>query len=189
MNYFITSLKMLAIMTIICGILYPIGIFVTADALFPGKSNGSLIERNHRIVGSSLIGQQFSKPEFFWGRPSAIANNPMPSGGSNLNPLGEQLKGTIQARMDSITKFHGYVNIHFIPKDLLFSSGSGVDPHISPSAAYFQVDRIARFRKFDAIQKNKLKQLIKSSIEKPDLGIFGEYRVNIVLLNIKLLEL
>lgn len=181
--------KVLLAMTVITGIIYPLFITGFAQICFPSKANGSMIFKEQKLIGSELIGQQFNQPENFWGRPSAIGNNPMPSGGSNLSPVSKEFKDVFQARVDTIRKYHGNIDINQIPKDLLFASASGVDPHISPYAAYFQVDRIAKARNFDNIQKKKLKELIKKSIESPDLVIFGESRVNVLELNLKLNDL
>lgn len=183
------GLKLLIAMTVITGIIYPLFITGYAQLFFPDKANGSMIFKEQKLIGSELIGQEFTHPENFWGRPSAIGNNPLPSGGSNLSPVGGELKEQVQARMDTIQKYHGDLPMHQIPKDLLFASASGVDPHISPSAAYFQVDRIAKARNFDNIQKKMLKDMIKKSIESPDLVIFGEARVNVLEINLKLNDL
>ncbi|MEI6091179.1 MAG: potassium-transporting ATPase subunit KdpC [bacterium] len=183
------GLKLLLAMTVITGIIYPLFITGFAQLFFSDKANGSMIIKEHKLIGSELIGQKFTHPGNFWGRPSAIGNNPLPSGGSNLSPVGEELKEQVQARIDTIQKYHGNLSINQIPKDLLFASASGVDPHISPSAAYFQVDRIAKARNFDNIQKINLKELIKKSIESPDLVIFGDSRVNVLELNLKLNDL
>ncbi len=185
----IIALKLLVIMTVITGIIYPLAISGFSQLAFSDKANGSMIKQNEKIIGSELIGQQFVKPEYFWGRPSAIGNNPMPSGGSNLSPVSPEFKIQFQARVDTIRKYHGNIAIKQIPKDLLFASASGVDPHISPSAANFQVDRITNARHYNSEQKQKVNNLIKSMIESPDLFIFGEPRINVLKLNIKLSEI
>jgi K+-transporting ATPase ATPase C chain len=182
----IIALKMFMVLTIITGFIYPLVITGFAQIVFPNKANGSMIIENNRVVGSELIGQQFIKPEFFWGRPSAVDYNPMPSGGSNLNPIGKTFKEQFLARVDTLRKYYGNIDIHSIPKDLLFASGSGVDPHISPEAAYFQVERIAKARNFDEKKKEYIIKIIESSIEKPDFYIFGESRINVLLLNLRL---
>jgi potassium-transporting ATPase KdpC subunit len=187
-NLFI-AIKLFIILSLITGIIYPFAITGIGQLVFPHKANGSMIKINNNIIGSELIGQKFDSTIYFWGRPSAIDYNPMPSGGSNLNPVGTQLKDQIQARIDSIYTPLGYTEITKIPKDLLFASASGVDPHISPEASYFQVDRIADARNFNMDQKNKLFELIKKSIESPDLYILGEPRVNVLLLNLELNKL
>ncbi|MCX6152791.1 MAG: potassium-transporting ATPase subunit KdpC [Candidatus Kapabacteria bacterium] len=182
----ITALKAFILLTIICGVIYPLTITGIAQITFPSKANGSMIYQNNQIIGSELIGQQFSKPEFFWGRPSSINNNPNSSGASNLGPTGKAFKAQFNARVDTIRKYHGKIEVNTIPKDLLFASGSGVDPEISPEAAFFQVERIAKARKYTTDQMNKLKDIVKSSIEAPDFQVFGEERVNVLLLNLRL---
>jgi potassium-transporting ATPase KdpC subunit len=189
MKNIMIALKIFIAMTFITGIIYPVVITGYAQIFSPNKANGSMIKSVNKTLGSELIGQQFTKPEFFWGRPSAIANNPMPSGGSNLSPVGLAFKSQFQARIDTIRKYHGNLEINDIPKDLLFASASGVDPHISPEAAYFQVDRISKARHFSSEQRKNLNDIIKSSIESPDLLIFGELRVNILLLNLKIIKI
>jgi K+-transporting ATPase ATPase C chain len=188
MKQIIIGLKVLIILTVITGVIYPLTITGFAQLFFQNKANGSMIIKENKIIGSELIGQQFTKPEFFWGRPSAIGNNPMPSGGSNLSPVSKEFKVQFQARVDTIRKYHGNINVKDIPKDLLFASASGVDPHISPEAAYFQVDRIAKNRNYTKARKLELIQLINSSIEKSDMFILGEPRVNVLKLNVKLMD-
>ena len=177
---------MFLLMTVITGLIYPLMITAYAQLMHPYKSNGSMISFNNKIIGSELIGQQFIKPEYFWGRPSSIGNNPMPSGGSNLNPLGSTFKEYFSTRVDTIRKYHGNIELSSIPRDLLFSSGSGVDPHISLEAAYFQIERISKYRHLSELQIKKLKEIVQSSIESPDLLIFGEYRINVLKLNLQL---
>jgi potassium-transporting ATPase KdpC subunit len=184
-NLFI-AIKLFIILSVITGLIYPFAITGIGQIVFPHKANGSMIKINEKIIGSELIGQKFDSTIYFWGRPSAIDYNPMPSGGSNLNPVGTQLKDRIQICMDSTYAPLGYTEITKIPKDLLFASASGVDPHISPEAACFQVDRVAEARKFSEEKKKKLIELINKSIELPDLFIFGEPRVNVLLLNLQL---
>ncbi len=184
MKNILIALKVFIALTLITGIMYPLAITGFAQIVFPKQANGSMIFKENQIVGSVLIGQQFSKPEYFWGRPSAIGNNPMPSGGSNINPVGSTFKEQFMARVDTIRKYHGNLAVNSIPKDLLFASGSGVDPHISPEAAYFQVDRIAKTRKYTEEQKKNLIKLVSASIENPDFFIFGEERVNVLKLNL-----
>lgn len=180
------AIRVFILLTLITGVIYPLAITSFAQIFYPNKANGSMIIKENKIVGSEFIGQQFTSPGYFWGRPSAIGNNPMPSGGSNLSPVSKEFKVQFQARVDTIRKYHGYIEVNKIPKDLLFASASGVDPHISPKAAYFQVERIAKFRHLSDNQIIKLKKLIQSSIEKPDFYIFGEFRINVLELNLKL---
>jgi K+-transporting ATPase ATPase C chain len=188
MKNLMTALKIFVVLTVITGLIYPLAITAFAQIICPSKANGSMIIKENKIIGSELIGQQFTKPEFFWGRPSAIGNNPMPSGGSNLSPVSKEFKVQFQARVDTIRKYHGNIEVNLIPKDLLFASASGVDPHISPEAAYFQVERIAKVRNFNLLKKLELIKFINSSIERPDMFILGQPRVNVLLLNLKLME-
>lgn len=186
MKNFIIAIKLFLIMTVITGIIYPLFITGFAHFVFPQKADGSMISNEQKIIGSELIGQHFSRPEYFWGRPSAIQNNPMPSAGSNLNPVGDSLKLQVQSRIDTIRKYQGNLKISEIPKDLLFASGSGVDPHISPEVVFFQFDRVINYRHFSEEQKNILRKIIINSIESPDINIFGEPRVNVLNLNLEL---
>lgn len=186
MKQLIIAIKMFVVMSLITGILYPLSVTIFAQLFFSEKANGSLIYEAKKCYGSELIGQQFVKPEYFWGRPSAIGNNPVPSGGSNLSPLGTKFKEQVTINSNIIRKYHGNIEIGSIPRDLLFSSGSGVDPHISPDAALFQIGRIVKYRHFSELQTEKLKELVKKSIEGPDWFILGEYRVNVLKLNLQL---
>ena len=189
MKNLITGMLLLLFLTVITGFVYPFAIYLIGDQFWGKKANGSLIMRGDTIVGSEILGQKFSSPEYFWGRPSAIDNNPTPSGGSNLNPIGNKFKEIFSSRVDTIRKYHGNIPVEEIPKDLLFASGSGVDPHISAAAAYFQIDRVSRFRHLNESQKLNLKATIDSSIDKRDLFVLGEERVNVLELNMKLSEL
>ncbi len=186
MKTLINAIKILLFLTITCGIIYPLVITTVAQLLFPNMANGSLIIRNNKIVGSELIGQEFTDPAYFSGRPSAIANNPMPSGGSNLTPLGNSFKKQFKSRIDTIKKYHNIINTNAIPKDLLFSSASGVDPDISPEAAYFQVNRICQYRKLNNNQKQVLIDYITNNIEHSSFNILGEDRIKVLNLNLYL---
>jgi K+-transporting ATPase ATPase C chain len=186
MKQIIIAFKLLVVMTVITGVIYPLVITGAAQVIFPSKSNGSFIKQKGKIIGSKLVGQQFSSPRYFWGRPSAINNKPMPTGGSNLSPVGQPLKEQVLARKDTISKYHGNLALNQIPKDLLFASASGVDPHISPEAAFFQIERIVKARNFDKPKSDKLRNLVNKYKEARQLGIFGEKRINVLLLNIEL---
>ena len=177
------AFAMLVFMTIVTGIFYPLVITGLAQLLYPVKANGSMIVENKKVIGSELIGQNFVSTRYFWGRPSAINNYPMPSGGSNLNPVGENFKTQFQARVDSIRKYKKNIELNDIPKDLLFSSASGVDHEISSAAAFFQIDRIAEARNFNENQKSKLIDAVKKAIQYPTFYILGEERVNVLKLN------
>jgi len=183
------AIKLFLVLTIITGLIYPLAITGVSQLIFHNNANGSMIIKNNKLIGSELIGQQFIRPDFFWGRPSAIGNNPMPSGGSNLSPVGLPFREQFNARLDTIMKYHGKLPIDSIPKDLLFASASGVDPHISPEADYFQASRVANYRNFNSEQRKELNKLIGQSVEKPDLLILGQARVNVLKLNVKLMDL
>jgi K+-transporting ATPase ATPase C chain len=176
---------MLVLLTVLTGALYPALITGLAQALFPGKANGSLIRQDGKIVGSSLIGQPFSDPAHFWGRPSATG--PMPynaaaSSGSNLGPLNPALKDAVKARIDAL-KASDPSQTTPIPVDLVTASGSGLDPHISPAAARWQAPRIARIRR---LSEAEVSRLIDAHTEGRQFGLLGEPRVNVLTLNLAL---
>jgi K+-transporting ATPase ATPase C chain len=172
--------------TILTGLAYPLLVTGIAQAAFPAQANGSLIiSQNGRIVGSNLIGQAFDDPRYFWGRLSATvgtSNNAAASGGSNYSVLNSALLKQAQTRIDSL-RAADPGNIQPIPVDLVTSSASGLDPHISPAAAYYQAERVARAR---GLTEAQVRNLIAQYTEKPVLGIFGEPRVNVLLLNLAL---
>ena len=176
---------MLVLLTVLTGALYPALITGLAQAVFPGQANGSLIRQNGKIVGSSLIGQPFSDPAHFWGRPSATG--PMPynaaaSSGSNLGPLNPALKDAVKARIDAL-KASDPTQTAPIPVDLVTASGSGLDPHISPAAARWQAPRIARIR---GLSEAAVSKLIDAHTEGRQFGLLGEPRVNVLTLNLAL---
>ena len=169
------------VLTIITGIVYPAAITVMAQLLFPDKANGSLIRQGDEIRGSMLIGQKFSSPSYFWGRPSASNYSTLPSGASNQGPTSMTLKRDVDNRRRELSKHISGA----IPADLLLASGSGLDPHISPDAALVQIDHVAKARHLNNKQRNELEELVRRSIEGPELGVFGASRVNVLNLNIK----
>ena len=178
----------LFVFTILTGIIYPLGVTGIARLLFPAQANGSIIMKNGKPVGSVLIGQPFDEPKYFWGRLSATAPfpyNSASSSGSNLaqsNPaLGEQAKGRIAALRDADPETTAP-----LPADLATASGSGLDPHISPAAAEYQIRRIARARGLD---EAKVRTLAANYTEGRQFGILGEPRVNVLVLNLALDEL
>jgi len=186
---FITTIRILIVLTVITGFMYPIFITVSAKALFGEKTDGSLIySDNKEGRGSELIGQKFVSARYFWSRPSAVDYN-LPSGGSNLGPTSASLERVFNERKADILKAHGYETAESsveVPLELLFASASGVDPHISPDGAKFQIDRVARARRFDVPKKKQLAQLVENSIEYPQFGFLGEAAVNVLKLNIAL---
>lgn len=180
------ALKMFLFLTVLTGIVYPLLITGIAQLAFPSKANGSMIVNNNIVVGSELIGQQFDSAKYFGSRPSAIAYNPLPSGGSNYGLTNVKLKELVDERRKQFIKFNETDGLTDIPSEMLFASASGLDPHISPRAALLQVPRIVSVRHFTAIQREELLQLIKERTEAPQFLILGEERINVLLLNLNL---
>jgi K+-transporting ATPase ATPase C chain len=178
-------LVLFALLTVLTGLVYPLAVTGIGKAVFPNQVSGSLVVRDGKAVGSSLIGQSFQEPKYFWGRMSATSpmpNNATASGGSNLGPTNPALIEAVRGRIDAL-KAADPDNSLPIPVDLVTASGSGVDPHVSPAAALYQVGRVARARHLDA---DKVRQLVMDHVETPQWGIFGEARVNVLLLNLDL---
>ncbi len=182
------ALIILALMTIITGIIYPLAITGIAQVLFPGQANGSIIVQGDHPVGSSLIGQSFEGPEYFWGRLSATGPYPYnaaASSGSNLGPTNPTLQEAVQARIDAL-RAADPGNIQPIPVDLVTASGSGLDPHISQAAAMYQIPRVARER---GLTEEQVLALVKEHTQGRQLGFLGEPRVNVLQLNLALDEI
>jgi K+-transporting ATPase ATPase C chain len=179
------GLRMTLVMTVLTGLIYPLAVTGLSQVLFRDKANGSLITVNGRVVGSELIGQNFTRPEYFHPRPSAAGNDgydATASGGSNLGPTNKKLIDRVQASVDKFRKENpGYQGD--IPADLLTTSGSGLDPHISPASAEAQAERVAKAR---GVSLDHIRALIDSHTEGRDLGFLGEPRVNVLLLNLDL---
>jgi K+-transporting ATPase ATPase C chain len=179
------ALVLFASLTVLCGMIYPLAVTGIGKAVFPDQASGSLIVQNGKLVGSRLIGQEFSAPNYFWGRLSATS--PMPynaqsSGGSNFGPGNPALIDAVKGRVDAL-KAADPGNTLPIPVDLVTASGSGLDPEISLAAAYYQAGRIARERKLNV---DTVHALIDSLQLQRSLGFFGEPRVNVLALNLAL---
>ncbi len=172
--------------TIITGVIYPLVITGISKLFFAFQSEGSLIKVDNKVIGSELIGQKFDTSIYFWSRPSAIDNNPMPSGATNFGPTSDTLKRLTDIRRKNYADSNYLSQGTYIPDDAIFSSGSGVDPDISVENAKLQLDRIAKARNFNEDQRKKLVDLLNQSIIKPQFGILGETRVNVLQLNILL---
>jgi potassium-transporting ATPase KdpC subunit len=186
MNHMLRPLLVLfAVLTVMTGIAYPLAVTLLGKAAFTRQVEGSLVMRDGKAVGSSLIGQSFQDPKYFWGRLSATApmpNNAAASSGSNFGPTNPALLDAVRARIAAL-KSTDPDNSLPIPVDLVTASGSGLDPHVSPAAALYQVARVARERHVDAGQ---VRRLVTSKVEAPQWGILGEARVNVLLLNLAL---
>lgn len=179
------ALVVLIALTLVTGVAYPVLVTGVAQWVLPEQANGSLVHVNGKVVGSELIGQNFTDPGHFWGRPSAtspMANNAQASIGSNLGPLNPALADAVKARVEAL-RAADPGNTQAVPVDLVTASGSGLDPHITPAAALYQVSRIARVRGLPVAQ---VQTLVTEHTETAWLGFFGEGRVNVLALNLAL---
>jgi K+-transporting ATPase ATPase C chain len=179
------AITLLVLMTLMTGIGYPLVVTAVAKILFPGQAAGSLIVKDGKPVGSHLIGQAFSDPKYFWSRPSATSPQPdngLSSGGSNLGPLNPALTDAVKARIAAL-RAADPTNHAPVPVDLVTASASGLDPDISPAAAYYQAARIARIRR---LSPDAVRALISAHTRGRLLGVIGEPRVNVLELNLAL---
>jgi len=175
----------LALMTLLTGVVYPLVVTGIGQVVFPWQANGSLIVKDGKVLGSVLIGQPFDDPKYFWSRPSAtspFADNAASSSGSNLSPTNPDLIQAVQGRVDAL-RAADPGNTAPVPVDLVTASGSGLDPHISPAAALYQVARVAKARK---LAPETVRQLVERHTEGRFLGFLGEPRVNVLALNLAL---
>ena len=181
------ALVLFFILSVLTGIAYPLAVTSLAQTLFSDAAHGSLLVRDGQALGSALIGQSFSDPEFFWGRPSATAgwsNNALASGGSNLGPLNPALLEAMKSRIHALRSADP-AQTAAIPLDLVTASASGLDPHISPAAARYQLARVARLR---GLETKTVLKLIEQHTSRRTLGLLGEPRVNVLQLNLALEE-
>lgn len=177
------SLALLAILTVITGFAYPAAVTAVAQVAFPGQANGSQIAVDGKTVGSSLIGQVFDEPKYFWGRPSAAGQNGYDgtaSGGSNLGPTSQTLIQTVTKRLDALRAANGNGSV---PVDLVTASASGLDPDISPAAADYQVARVAKAR---GMTEDAVRAIVARHTNQPLLGFLGATTVNVLELNLDL---
>jgi len=178
------ALLMTVVTTVLFGLIYPLVVTGLSQVIFPDKANGQLITRNGQVVGSAIIGQAFSSAKYFHSRPSAAGTgyDAANSSGTNLGPTNKSLVDAVKSRVDDARKDNPSTPV---PVDLVTSSGSGLDPHISPAAADFQVPRVARER---GVPDDVMRRLVAKFTEGRQLGVFGEPRVNVLLLNLALDE-
>ena len=181
----VAALATLGLLIILCG-LYPLVVWGIAQVAFPGRANGSLMASKEKIVGSALLAQNFSSPQYFHPRPSAagdVGYDGTSSGGSNLGPLSQKLVDQVKARVAAYRTENELPADTLVPGDAVTASGSGLDPHISLRNAELQVPRVAKTRK---LAEDKVRGLIQNAIEGPDLGLLGEPGVNVLKLNLAL---
>lgn len=179
------AITLFVMLSVVTGIIYPLAVTGIAKTVFPSAANGSLVEMNGKPVGSLLIGQNFTSPQYFWGRPSATGpypNNATVSSGSNLGPLNPALADAVKGRITAL-KQADPSNTKPVPIDLVTASASGLDPHISPAAAEYQVERVAKARN---LAPEQVRQIVAQHTEGRQLGLFGEPRVNVLALNLAL---
>jgi potassium-transporting ATPase KdpC subunit len=179
------ALVSFVLLSAITGLLYPLAVTGVGQSLFPKQAAGSLIEQGGKVIGSELIGQHFTSPQYFWGRPSAtapMANNAAGSGGSNLGPMNPALSDAVKARIEALRAADPGITAA-VPADLVTASASGLDPHISMAAARYQAARVARERGLPLAQ---VQRLIEANTEGRDLTVLGEPRVHVLKLNLAL---
>jgi K+-transporting ATPase ATPase C chain len=182
------AITIFLLLTLVTGVAYPVIVTAIAQVLFPRQANGSVLERQGKTVGSELIGQPFDDPRYFWSRPSATTPfpyNSKSSTGSNLGPTNPDQLKAVKERIDTIRQAHPEQK-GLVPADLVTASGSSLDPHISPAAAEYQVERVAKAR---SLPVSRVRQLVADHTEGRTLRVLGEPRVNVLQLNLALDEL
>lgn len=179
------AIRLAFVTLLITGIAYPLAITGIAQVAFPKQANGSLVKRDGKVVGSKLIGQQFTRPEYFHPRPSAAGAgyDAVASGGSNLGPTNKKLIERVSSDVKKVRKENPNLIGHKVPVDMVTTSASGLDPDITPANAYAQISRVAQAR---GISKGNIKNLIDENITKRQFGVLGEPRVNVLRLNMAL---
>lgn len=178
MKQFLISFRLIFIMTFFLGLLYPLVVTSLGKILFFNQAQGSLILEKKVVIGSALIGQEFKSEKYFWSRPSANSYNALASGGTNLSPTSKKLQETIQERRKILINAHG--DLGNTPSHLLFSSASGLDPHLDLESVLYQIPRVSKTR---SISHGQLKNMVESFVEPRQWGFLGEPVVNVFALN------
>ncbi len=180
------AVRMIIVLTVLTGLIYPIAMVGLAHLLFPAQAAGSLIARDGTVIGSSLIGQNFASPRYFHGRPSAAGDkgyDASNSGGSNLGPTNKALIENVRTRLSTLIEQNPGVNASQVPVDMVTASGSGLDPDITPAGAEIQIARVAKAR---GLSEDALRNLVREHTDSRQLGSLGEPRVNVLELNLAL---
>lgn len=181
-NYLLQSIRLTLVLIVLLCVIYPV-IIAFAGKLSKGNGNGETVSLNGKVVGYANIGQKFDKPQYFWGRPSAVNYNAAGSGGSNKGPSNPDYLKDVSKRIDTLLKYNPGLKKSDIPADMVTASGSGLDPDISPEAAQIQIKRVAANRK---LNEQKVGELVAEHTEKPLLGLFGPAKINVLKLNVAL---
>lgn len=181
------ALRLFLVMTVITGVLYPLAVTGIGQGLFRDKANGSILKGSqNQALGSELLAQKFDSVIYFQPRPSACDYGTVASGASNKGPTSKALQDLVQERRAAFRTTNGLAAGQAVPGDMVFASGSGLDPHISPEAARRQVERVAKARAYNEAQTQALTQLVERAVESPQFGIFGQERINVLRLNMAL---
>jgi potassium-transporting ATPase KdpC subunit len=181
MKHLLPTIRITIFFTILLGFIYPGIVTVISQGVFNDQANGSLISKDGQVIGSKFLAQKFEGDKYFWQRPSSVDYNPLPSGGSNLSQNSTDLKKVFEERKAKLKA--SALNSGEPPQDLLYSSGSGLDPHISPEAAQYQLERVAKAR---TMETSQVQMLINQATEERKWGILGEPTVNVFALNLAL---
>ena len=181
-KYIIQSIRLTVVLMVLLCVIYPL-VVAFAGGFSKGNGGGEKVTKNGKVVGYALIGQSFTKPEYFWGRPSAVGYNAAGSGGSNKGPSNPDYLKDVSNRIDTLLKYHPYLKRADIPADMVTASGSGLDPNISEQGAIMQIKRIAAYRKLD---ERTVAELVVKNTQGPLMGMFGPSSVNVLKLNLAL---
>lgn len=182
----IVAIRAILFFTVLTGVAYPLLITGVAQFAFKDKANGSIVYQNEKPIGSTLIGQSFTSEKYFWPRPSAVGYNPVLSGASNLGPTSAKLRQQIEEYRKDFIQRNGLSSNAVVPAEMVTCSASGLDPHISPTAAMLQLDRVAKARNFNSRQRAKAEEIVRQlSLEKSQLTL-GDARINVFELNLRI---